>query len=1391
MKRFTIALGLTLLASQTLQAAQESADASAVAGKPRLMMQVGHGEGIAAMQSISPNGRLVATSDGTTIKIWAADVGRLVCDLKPDLPPKPSGNGQRKAGDGEGNGMLSSGSAAWSTDGLSLFVPSGDRTLVRYDLNRCRKAETIAVDLPDPRPQRQVGDPVQVDNGIEEVSTLQDGQILVRTPSGLYSTQITGTSARNRLIAYLQTPEPTLPELNASNLADLFSAEGKERLFGQLMDSMLSYGIGAHSANGQVTVLTGRAISMGPMVFPMSSAEPMVISAGQMRPLTSFQGAAASYKGVSVVAVSTSGRWLAVRSSASTGNNTLISLFDIPARKLMQQIVLTSEGAMQLPDSPIKTRMQPIYNQNFAAAGLSFSPDEKRLALLRPRPDGGAGMMDNPTIEIRSMADLKLVERKVPLRGTVIPETDLLSSMASMGGNSVAPSADQSGFVFQNSSLTRGVTMVAVQWKPDGLPALSSWSGTEGFVADLNFLDDRQLASVQVLNRLTVETPASAPTKPSKTFTPEMGLDMFRKTRVVTRWSFEDGNASRMHAGQIIAPHPFGVVDPAKGWMLTQELRALSLEQLASDLVMQRMSDGQAVWRRDFTDSQGRQRQIETMVVSPDRQLIAIVMKPQERPPASSAASERPSAPAPVPTRPEGEPSGKGGGLLGSLLGGKDALMDKVKGLLPSRVLDSVSQGANGAAASGRQLLLLEFSSGQTLATLDLASTSGDSDRLMVLSGKRLLLGETLIEWQVQGNRYSLSARRGKAFNGGELIGLTPDSARPILSGGKADSDLRALVLPASLAGAKLAVSSPDDRLIAVATSDRLSVHDSTRQMQPLIEADLEGLQVTAMALSPSGRHLAVGTSQGTIRLFDLARKRMAATLTNASDGSWTVIDPDGRLDSSNLGSNPALHWVMDDDPLNPLPFDTVMRAYHTPGLLSLVTLTEGETLEAVSQLGSQNRMTPLVSIEAVEPMAGKPGLVQVKVGVTPRTSARGQSSGMQDLRLFRNGRLVGYAPEQDGALEIDSRTGRYSRVFSSIRLPEGNRTVQFSAYAFNTDGLRGPSTAFDYKPPKAIAQQTGRAYVLTIGVNAYAGQAFSTLSFAANDARAVASEVSKHLKLSKGFSDIVTVTLESTAGGRDEATKARIQAALGVMAGRPDSTRVLAGIAGADRLAAATPADLVVIAFAGHGYVSSRTHDLHLVPSDVEAAAGVEGLQRFDARAISTAELDRWLRDVDAGQMSLIIDACHSAAAVASDFKAGPMGSRGLGQLASDKGARILVATQAADTALEHGSLQHGFLSYALIREGLAGGQADLRPKDGRVDMAEWLSYPVDRVPMLQAELRQGRAQIAVDNQLPRGVARPAGSVPIQAPRLQKPRLFDFIPPGSNTTVMRTLQQP
>jgi hypothetical protein len=175
---------------------------------------------------------------------------------------------------------------------------------------------------------------------------------------------------------------------------------------------------------------------------------------------------------------------------------------------------------------------------------------------------------------------------------------------------------------------------------------------------------------------------------------------------------------------------------------------------------------------------------------------------------------------------------------------------------------------------------------------------------------------------------------------------------------------------------------------------------------------------------------------------------------------------------------------------------------------------------------------------------------------------------------------------------------------------------------------------------------------------------------------------------------------------------------------------------------------------------------------------------------SVSSDDLSLWLRDVDAGETVLIVDACHAAAAVSSgNFKPGPMGSRGMGQLAFDKGMRVLAATQPDTTAAEvnyvgqNETIRQGLLTYALADMGLKRRMADA-DKDLTILMQEWLQYGVRHVPALHAEVlasfRAGRSS----SRLARGGS--PGSKAIGRVKFaskgeegdlssQQPSLFDF----------------
>jgi hypothetical protein len=101
----------------------------------------------------------------------------------------------------------------------------------------------------------------------------------------------------------------------------------------------------------------------------------------------------------------------------------------------------------------------------------------------------------------------------------------------------------------------------------------------------------------------------------------------------------------------------------------------------------------------------------------------------------------------------------------------------------------------------------------------------------------------------------------------------------------------------------------------------------------------------------------------------------------------------------------------------------------------------------------------------------------------------------------------------------------------------------------------------------------------------------------------------------------------------------------------------------------------------------------------------------------------------VDAGEIVMILDSCHSAAATGREFRPGPLGDAGLGQLSYDKGIRILTATQADKTARATlvQQIGHSLLVEALIAE------AQAHPRE---TVAEWLHDTEREVPHLTHRL-------------------------------------------------------
>ncbi|HLJ76345.1 MAG TPA: caspase family protein, partial [Acidobacteriaceae bacterium] len=235
--------------------------------------------------------------------------------------------------------------------------------------------------------------------------------------------------------------------------------------------------------------------------------------------------------------------------------------------------------------------------------------------------------------------------------------------------------------------------------------------------------------------------------------------------------------------------------------------------------------------------------------------------------------------------------------------------------------------------------------------------------------------------------------------------------------------------------------------------------------------------------------------------------------------------------------------------------------------------------------------------------------------------------------------------------------------------------------------------------------------------------------SYAEGDASDFASQFSKAQESLQQFREIRRIDLLGA-----NATRANLGAALRLLSGSGQKLsgsqkQLLSGVT------AIQPEDGLFLFYAGHG-AALKSH-FYLIPEDYDPSFPLSDSR---SRSISDTDLSDMLEGVSAARSFLIIDACNSGQAIDSKTIVGPTNSTGLAELAYEKGLTILAASKDTEPALEAQQLGggHGFLTYALVEEGMKRGEA---AEDGVLELRPWFTYAVRRVPDLQAAQLDRRA--------------------------------------------------
>lgn len=475
---------------------------------------------------------------------------------------------------------------------------------------------------------------------------------------------------------------------------------------------------------------------------------------------------------------------------------------------------------------------------------------------------------------------------------------------------------------------------------------------------------------------------------------------------------------------------------------------------------------------------------------------------------------------------------------------------------------------------------------------------------------------------------------------------------------------------------------------------------------------------VVSIEVSHDGKTIVSGSDDGTVRLWDFATGNEIVSLIGSGERDWLVVNASGLFDGSP-GAWPQLFWRLSPSLRDIAPLESFFNEFYHPGLLA--EILAGERPGATTDISRKDRRQPNIKLSLADEKDALAPLTTRDVSV--RITIADALAGARDVRLFRNGSLV-------KVFRGDVLQGQRSVTLeASLPLVAGENILM--AYAFNMDNVKSGDARLTLTGAKSL-ESKGTAYILAVGVNEYANAEFN-LRYAVPDAQLFGDEMKRQQLGLDRFAKIEVVPLYDR-----EATRANVLLALKRLAQRSAEALPPDAPASLRALQTAQPEDAVILYFSGHGLAyGSRfyliPHDLGFTGKRNEVSAN---LAQLTAHGLSDRQLESAFEGVDAGKLLLVIDACNSGQALESDEKRfGPMNSTGLAQLAYEKGMFIMTASQSYQEAIAPAKLGHGYLTYALVAEGLRDTKADREPKDGRVLLKEWLDYATERVPLMQAE--------------------------------------------------------
>jgi len=596
--------------------------------------------------------------------------------------------------------------------------------------------------------------------------------------------------------------------------------------------------------------------------------------------------------------------------------------------------------------------------------------------------------------------------------------------------------------------------------------------------------------------------------------------------------------------------------------------------------------------------------------------------------------------------------------------------------------------------ATGREGLSLQMPSGSSLWQCDTSSDGGQVIVLALSTGKGAV-NFMLMIWD------SRTGREIKAYPASNRFTVSPDG-RSVLFSRNGTPATHEMTLCEIATGRTLTTFrghrdlidvmnfSQDGKTIVSGGADKiLKLWDAATGAEKMTFTGHDSGVYSAI-ITPDGRGIISSASDGTTRFWEATTGRQIATYLAFTDGEWMAMTPEGYFHASPKAAR-YLNVTIGNQVYS---IDNFYEKFFNP--VYVTSVLQGKKMETAGDIRKGILSPPDVRITA--PL---PGGVFNKDTLTVYVAARDTGGGIDEIRLYHNGKAVG---GDTRAIKIISRGNEAIREYT-VSLVDGVNT--FRATGFSTD--RTESNPYELVVTLAAPSKDVSLYVLAVGINRYKNPALN-LNYAEPDAKGIAGFFRK-----QGGGLFKKVTVREILN--EQATRKNIAAQL-------------------SQLQNTHPQDAVLIYLAGHG--ENISDKWYFIPHELTYPEREEDVK---AKALSSDELSGYIRNIKAQKILLLVDACKSGAVLIA-FR-GFEDRKALSQLSRSTGVHVVAASAKDQFAAEVKDLGHGVFTYTLL-QGLSGKAAG--PGE-TVTVRKLMGYVEEQLPEITKKYKQEAQYPVVDS--------------------------------------------